>query len=291
MNVKKLFVMVFVYAIIGNYNIWGVKPSNSSNSLTGKSNKHVIGSWGAGFGSCFHAVLNHLDYCEKANKTPVVHWGKESFYYDTGGFNGSYNVWEYYFQPISDLYYKKGDRIDYTYDPNGLFTFHYPNIIQSKRDRAATLIKKYINLNELVLSKINSFYQKNMAGKKTIGIHIRGTDKFLEEKIVKPEEMVKEALKYTDQETQFLIASDEKKLFDQIIGLLPNRKVIYYDCYRSENGKPLHIRSKPSPGKLGEDILIEISLLAQCDLLVHTASNVSSVALYFNHNLPNVLVR
>ncbi len=281
MNIKKILFIALAGILSSQSNI------DSSNI---RNHKYVIGSWHAGFGSAFLAVLNHLDHCNKTNKTPVVYWGPESFYYNKEGFNGSHNVWEYYFNPTSNLHYAIKDRINMSYGVNNHQHFYYNLISPAKRKEAAALIKKYIKINTPVLNKIDAFFAQNMAGKKTIGIHIRGTDKIREEKPVEPEQMVLEALKYADNNTQFLIASDEQKLLNRIIELLPKNKSIYYDCYRSDDGKPLHIHRKPSFAQLGEDILVEISLLSKCDIFIHTASNVSSVALYFNPDLPNILV-
>lgn len=77
-----------------------------------------------------------------------------------------------------------------------------------------------------------------------------------------------------------------------MIALLPERKVLYYDCYRSQDGKPLHVKNRrPSFAQVGEDVLIEMSLMAKCDLLVHTLSNVSNFPLYLNPKLPDIVFK
>jgi hypothetical protein len=256
--------------------------------LSISASKHVIGSWTpGGMGICLHSVLGHLRHCEVNNKIPVVYWGSESAYYNPGGFNGSQNVWEYYFEPVSHLNYAHGDTIhQFCQSDCGLFSYLYMS--QPMRTEAYRLIKKYIKIKPVVQHKIDEFYRTYMVGKKNIGIHIRGTDKVLEEKIVSPERMILEALKYADSETQFLIATDEKQILDKMINLLKDYNVVYYDCYRSENNHPLHVRGKPSYAQLGEDVVVEMALLAKCDVFVHTLSNVSAVALYLNPEMENV---
>ncbi|MDR3550762.1 MAG: hypothetical protein P4L31_05070, partial [Candidatus Babeliales bacterium] len=77
---------------------------SSCNDVTRKPQKHVIGVHpGAGFFSAFLGALNQLDWCQRTKKTPVVYWDDRSLYYDSKGFNGSRNVWEYYFKPVSHL--------------------------------------------------------------------------------------------------------------------------------------------------------------------------------------------
>ena len=74
-----------------------------------------------------------------------------------------------------------------------------------KKDRFAEangIIKQFIHLRPYLAQKIESFYQKNMAGKKIIGIHLRGTDKKIEVLPVNIQEMLNDAnklaLQFTD---------------------------------------------------------------------------------------------
>ena len=143
-------------------------------------------------------------------------------------------------------------------------------------------------------TKVDHFYNTHLAGKKTIAIHLRGTDKHKEEKPVSPERIIAEALKYADEDTQFFLATDEQKLLDAMIVLLKGRTIIYYDCYRSQDSKPLHVRSrasKPSFAQLGEDVIVEMWLMGKCDMLIHTLSNVSSIPLYINPRMSHVTMR
>lgn len=251
--------------------------------------KHVIGVHPAGFFSAFTGVLNQLSWCQKNNKIPVVYWDIYSFYYNPNGLNGSYNAWEYYFEPVSSLKYELGDIIHYGYSI-GPSDFYYASTDQSKRDHAYRLISKYIKINKPVQQKIDQFYQENMINKNTIGIHLRGTDKYKEESLISAQQMIETALLYADADTQFLIATDEQQLLDTLISLLKDHKVIYYDCYRSTNGQPLHSR-KPYLPQIGEDVLVEVQLLSKCNIFIHTLSNVSAGVLYFNPHLKHVLVR
>jgi hypothetical protein len=224
------------------------------------SPKYVIGFWPGGMGICLTSVLNHLSYCEKCNLIPVVYWYK-GLYHNSGGFNGKQNEWEYYFNPVSYLSYAPHDTINhFIFDTKGSMQFNYYNTAQEKRDFAYKLLCKYVVLNPIVQAKVDKFYNIYMRAKKTIGIHMRGTDKCIEDKPVSSKEVMAEALKYADENTQFFIATDEKKLLNEMLELLKTRKVIYYDCYRSEDGKPLHLKRSPKPSfaQLGEDVVVEM---------------------------------
>lgn len=284
------------------------------------SPKYVIGAMPTeGLFSCFFCVLHHLFRCEKNKKIPVVYWDKNSLYYIDEGFNGNNNVWEYYFEPISHLAYEAGDLVHntYTFRRSESYDFHFSSIEQKIRESAYQLISKYIKLKPYVQNKIDTFYEQHMIGKKTIGIHFRGTDQVSKQRDYPlVEQAIEKALAFADKDTQFLIATDEQALLDSIIRLLHGYKVIYYDCYRSKDRKPLHyqgsvrprisrqllhyneeptdskksISPRPPVAQNGEDVLVEASLLAKCDLLVHTRSSVSTAALYFNPSLQNILL-
>jgi len=254
--------------------------------------KYVIGACAhEGLLSSFFAVLNNMRECEQTDKIPVVYWDDESLYYVAQGFNGAQNAWEYYFDPVSESAYERGDDIGYRYAPGGAF-FFYTHIEQEFRDRAYELVQKYIKINRWVQRKIDSFYHRHMENKQVIGIHFRGTDRSKSRMQITPEIMVEAALAHADENTCFLIASDEQQALDAIKNLLHGRVVFSYDCYRSIDHQPLHKPRededvKYSKAQLGEDVLVEVALLAQCDLLVHTASSVSTAALYFNPEMPH----
>lgn len=250
---------------------------------------------GPGLGGMFasiFSVLHDVLWCEQNNKTPVVFWDDRSYYYNVYGFNGSKNVWEYYFQPVVPVNPRPSHIVPRPFWRAGRI-FDQDLINQETRSLAQSLVDKYIKLNPMVQKKVDNFYQTFMAGKKTVGIHLRGTDKYIEAQLVSPEEIISVALETADKDAQFLIASDEKWRFDRMKQLLQdqNRIVIFYDCYRSESGKSLHQQSSRSPRCiLGEDVITEVTLLSKCDLLIHTMSCVSTGALYFNATLKNIRV-
>ena len=150
----------------------------------GFAEKHIIGSWPSGFFPAFFGVLNQLYWCEHAGKTPVVYWGKESFYWQKSGYNGSFNAWEYYFEPVSDESASEGEPRDKNFSiDRPIFSY---SIDLETRLLANRFINSYVEVVPSIKDKIELFFRKKMAGEKTIGIHLRGTDKHLEVKIVDP---------------------------------------------------------------------------------------------------------
>ena len=64
--------------------------------------KHVISlGHGVGFFSMFTQVLTLLD--EYHDREIITYWNSNTLYWDPNGWNGSRNVWEYYFEPTSQV--------------------------------------------------------------------------------------------------------------------------------------------------------------------------------------------
>jgi hypothetical protein len=271
----KKFIFLVVMLVVFKNMICNFDVQNIS-----KPEKYVIGCVRAGFFSSFTGVLNHLLWCDENNKTPLVYWNKDSLYYDTELKNQ--NVWEYYFEPVSSLTYEQTDEIHSNFFVNNYYAdkcLFYPNLDRETRIKGYNIISKYVKVKKNIMEKIEIFYKEHIQGKKTIGIHLRGTDKYEEEKPVSVKIIAEEANKYSD--CQFLIATDEERLLREA-QLLINGKIIYYDSYKSPDGAPVHGSRKPSNVQLGEEVLIEALLLSRCDNFFHTRSNVSSAVLYFN---------
>lgn len=294
----KSYIKIITMLLFAEFSL-GAHPFDYFNAHVGK--KFVIGSNGAGgpgFFSDFFAALNNLLWCEKNGKTPVIHWGEESRYYQKEGYNGQTNVWRYYFEPVSELEPEPTDPESHSYiAPNadlvpGIFETACQYLLKgNRRQNIQAFIEKYVKVNSIVQEKIDDFYNAHMKGKTTIALHLRGTDKYKEIDPVNISEILAYANSYAKQypSYQFLVCTDEEDILQEAIKSLDG-KVIYYDSCRSKNGKPLHLSpGEYSRAKLGEEILIETMLMANSDMLIHTCSNVSYAALFFNSQLKNHL--
>jgi hypothetical protein len=261
-------------------------------NLAAKENKFVFECGGCGaFFSQFMATLGNLRYCEQNNKIPVVYWNKFNYYYQPEGYNGSTDGWEYYFEPLSSLKYEPGDQIHHSYvNPSGFFLpFRVgPEAYSQKyKDICYPLIKKYIKIKPNIQQKIDLFYEKNMKGKKNIGIHLRGTDKIIEATPIDPNIILNKALEISAQlkgECNFFIATDDERLLNIAKAKLA-KNVIHYNSHISKTSFPVWIEYSHCKALLGEEILIESQLLSKCDYFIHTTSNVSIVVGFFNPNL------
>ena len=177
-----------------------------------------------GFFGCFLAVLNNLEWCSLNNVQPHVYWDKNSLYFQPEGYNGvQNNAWEYYFEQVSEGTYQENDPqwlgfrnvegkgISLLKDQGAKYS------TQEYREKIHKIIEKHIIVKPQITAKVDAFYKQFLAGKKTIGIHLRGTDKPSEAKQV-PATAILEAAnalatKYPG--CQFFVATDEVALLEE----------------------------------------------------------------------------
>lgn len=298
-------------------------PENSTS-------KSVRGCVGWGFFAEFLWVINYLHWCQETYQTPVIYWGEKSSYYSPNGYNGSQNAWEYYFEPVSDQKYNPGDLITtkniysnfsaiwmyYQYieninlcSPQEKSSFH--NVLNTplhidvsnagpvgdkhlhdpefRNYIKKAYLDRYIKIKTPIKNKIKNFYDSHIKGKKTIGIHLRGKFLWNEVNFVPTSTLLEYANKLADKDTQFYIATDQYPLIEEAKKILGN-KVIYYDFKRAQSTtSPVAGGPKLHPIE-GENLLIEMKLLSKCNHLVHTLSNVSTTALYFNPSLSHTVL-
>ncbi len=264
-----------------------------STSSASDGQKFVIGvqkTWG--FFADFFSTIHNVQACTENNLIPVVLWDSECLYYQPQGYNNSFNAWEYYFEPISSLSYQPGDAISRVHCLSAKNNSFY-NVFcvadyscqgHVERKAANDLICKHVKLKPHIQNKVNEFYTKNIEGKKTIGIHLRGTDKHTEIKPTPAMEILTKANEYKDY--QYFVATDEQALLELAKKVL-NGPVIYYDSLRSADNNPIHFGSIDK-AKAGEEVLIEVLLLSKCDKFIHTHSNVSIAVLCFNPQLESI---
>ena len=301
---------------IGNYSAEGIMNKKSlvylmhfsllicsifiSFDSTANQKKHVIGIGSHRKGGLFYnflGALNNIRYAESKNMVPVVLWDAPYLYFEKGH-GGTDNIWEYYFEPVSSAHYEENDTIwpsNEAPDNRALAPTRFSKCHQyeaaSLRKQMSEIIKKYIRVKPSIQQKIDQFYQENMAGKITIGIHLRGTDKKDElQYTFDPEIMLHDANKLAADfpGCQFFIATDEEKLLKKAQNILQG-KVLYCPAQRSLNGSPIHYSKQKNKAHLGEEVIIEALLLSRCNMFLHTCSSVSTAVLFFNPTLKNQL--
>lgn len=288
-----------------------------------------------GFAWHLHHVQCLIDLCKKENKIPIVNFN--------GGYYHNYKYglewYTHYFEPLNnqdvsfivfvgDVFgYNKIDKIPI--NNNTKLPYIYTNDTFQKliRDKYAINFNecyKYIIPKQHIVSKIENFKKLHFKDKYVIGVHYRGTDKFMamrntEDMMHSKHKNYQEVVNEIKNEIQkyknvvVFVASDEqpfvdicKKQFDSVCcydairssistsGIELNTKECVNftenaDCKKLKKIQKQSIHrghKKIDPYKKGEDVVIEIWLLSNCNVFFRThGGNFGSQPKRINKNL------
>jgi hypothetical protein len=232
----------------------------------------------------FLSIIGALYHFEKGVYSGVkVAFGDQGTYYqpEMGG-----NWWEYYFERIATPHTSGGI---YT-SPYGPTTGHFSDFTEYNiyRKKAYELIKKYVHVKPHVQNIVDQFVESHFNGGPVIGVHYRGTDKYIEAPRANydlVDAMINEEIaKIQTDQFQIFVATDEQAFLDYMLERHPERVIFYEDAIRSTDGYAVHLKSKENYKK-GEDAVVDCLLLSKCDLLMKTSSNLSLCASYFNPDI------
>jgi hypothetical protein len=236
---------------------------------------------GAGMFHNFNIVLGCLELYDTHDHIGIkVDFGEEGLYYEES--HGP-NWWNYYFEPInytSREYSKKRPLIKRLRDDekgeigNGAHFY-------MKRERAHELIEHYICVRKEFLEEVEAFYHEYLEGSFIIGVHYRGSDKWLEAIHVSYEETLSKIENEiaVQEDCKIFVATDDPSFLEEIKKHF-GEKVYYIDAQRLKD-KPVHYYSKERFLN-GKEALLDCLLLAKSDVLIRTNSNLSAVSAYFN---------
>jgi len=176
--------------------------------------------------------------------------------------------------------------------------FEDGDIITSEvRLRINRLIKQYVKPNSRIAEKVDKFYHQYLAGSTVLGVHVRGTDHWLEttEKRLPPMmswvKSAKTILETLPQPRKIFIASDNDEVIEKFVTILGKEKVVFTKAIRAKSYhsqdaphdfNSMHKVADPYERLMGTQVLMDILLLAKCDHFLHAESSVASLAAYFN---------
>jgi len=251
-----------------------------------KTNHHYLLSnfEGQGLFVTLNSVIGLLDLYEKSQSTMSVSvdFGNEGLYFSK---EKGPNWWSYYFEPIALGNIRKAKIKRISQDEMSGFCWKGGRVIS--RSRARKLMNKYIKIKPEIHQIVNEFVHSYFDSYFVVGIHYRGTDKFIEaapyvsyEKVASQLDSI---LKECNQPTKIFVATDEQRFLD-FMKIRYESKLIYQNIYRSVGNEPLHF-THHDKYKNGLDAVVDCLLLSRCHVLLKTASNLSAFSQMFNPSL------
>lgn len=249
----------------------------------------------SGFFAVYNKLLTLLYFADAYGLKPVVRWGKSFCYAQEHPVNGTENPFEYYFQQPAGLSLTDIQRYSCVLkarkensnpanalneNPNGY------SRSESFLNEMARISARYIRLNE-VMSRHIAEETAAVKAKRTLGVHVRGTD-FKKNYNGHPVqvaamEYLKEAARVfqTGGYEQVFLATDDAdavQLFQKQFG---NRLFYYEDVTRSSGDDTvMHSQSERENHHylLGAEVLRDMHALAACEGLIAGLSQVSYAA-------------
>lgn len=251
---------------------------------------------GSGFFADFNKLLAYLYFADQMALIPVVEFSAQSRYAESHPVNGTSNPYEYYFmQPgtaalgdlngLGSVIRSRRENVILAGSLNeqsGGYTKSEKNL-----DEMGRIFGKYIRFNETVGDMLRTDLDGMLGGRKTLGVHVRGTDFKWNYNghpvVIGPEEYVQAAgEKFGKGEyEQIFLATDDLgalRLFQKAFG---SRLCFYRDATRDDGTESVMNSFSTRENHhylLGYEVLRDMYTLSSCEGLVAGLSQVSYAA-------------
>ncbi len=265
----------------------------------------------AGFCAVITYALNGVRKALENGWLPVVRFeGQTARYFYDPEFGE--NVWDYYFEPVMGVrwdevrealedgrlspsqlhHYEESEFLSWHHsDPDRLATFWATEVpanpaawIAEKRDLGREFVSRFVRVKAPILEKVEAFRREHLSGDMNFGVHIRGTD-FAYAAPTRPQRYIDEIRQIAAErgldDYRVFVATDQEQYVESFREEFGDR-VVTYDAVRSTGELPPFKMKEISPYRLGEDVLIDVLLLASCQHILKGAAAVGEYALWFN---------
>lgn len=245
----------------------------------------------AGFFALLNKTLCAISFADRMGFTMVVgNWDNCAYEVDAC-ITGSDIIFEYYFEPLSDISYKsimKSKNVCFSEPQNIDLIFHENNMenwflpTDGYLKRMSEMYKKYIHLNSNIKIGIKEDIESLLKDKVTLGVHYRGTDYFLNCNghpiSITIDDYIEEIKRAIDAKIfeQIFIATDDLAAIEKFSKEFKNI-IFYFDTYRVEGKVSIAYAkdtTKPNGYVLGYQVLRDAYTLAACDGLIGGKSQV-----------------
>ncbi len=250
-----------------------------------------------GFFALIEFSLTLLAFPDKMNFAPIVVFPDRSLYSEKELFLGTFNAFEYYFEPVAGIRSDELERYPGCVS-NVMNSFRFTGanfsyfLDEKKLMLLSRLYAKYFHLNSYTKEMIGSASVDLLKGKRTLAVHVRGTDfrfGYVGHPCAVPTEEYLKTVENVFRKHEFeqvFLATDEHATVNAFIERFGDRLVYYSDTFRSSDGQPIHISDAPREHHrylLGLEALRDMLTIVDCDGLVCGLSRLSNCARIAKH--------
>lgn len=240
---------------------------------------------GAGFNSILSSVLGHLHIAEKHGWTPVIDLETHATVYSEDvPVNGSRNVWEYYYAPVSSASVADLQEAYRVLDTGGRYPHEVMNPLFSQTPWLLDVYDRNVHLKPEIVIELERARLEVEISRRALGVHFRGKE-------------MRNALHHPAPPTLGQAFARVDKLLDgdsydfvylvtegwEYLDAFVNRygsRIRSLNVARSGNTNVYHEYPRDLHRfKLGLEVLIETQLLAECGGLVCGYSGVSEMSI------------
>lgn len=256
---------------------------------------------GAGFFSNLNFVIHNLWICDQLKMIPVIDMvNYKTIYNCRVKINGSLNVWDYYFKPVSKFSLKEvyssqnvilcDNRTSKKgfYNENSKSEFKSFNGFNFLEKHHRKIFKKYIHIKKNILSDANNFVKNKFKNHKVLGIHFRGSDQKnagyhfyppTEKQMLNATNKLLKKFKFSKI---YLCTEDDdylkfyKKHFNKIL--------LFSNSPRTTQKIDLfHERGNRHRYKIGLGNLTDMLILSKTNHLLYAPSNIPEAAIFYSN--------
>lgn len=247
----------------------------------------------AGFYALLNRMMCALAFADRFGFTPVADKWIHSSYQEEMNINGTDHVFEYYFEPLSDISLKEAKKSYNVMIPSNLnmdMVLKQYHVVEWYRPsegfigKMGELYRKYICLNNETKIKIENDISKILQCGNVLGVHIRGTDFKLNHnlhpaalKVEDYEEYIEEAVSKYGFEKIFL-ATDDIDIRKKFYKKYGDRVRSYENVFRTEGNVSVAYSigsRKNHKYLLGYEVIRDVYTLAACNGFIAGNSQVS----------------
>lgn len=255
-----------------------------------------------GFFTNVFSVLGALDWCAGEGCRLAVR-------FDTGAYldpDRGPNWWDYFFEPVSSA-----DAMALPLDDRGealMFSRFVADRVILDRARSAALIRAHLRLRPAATEGADQFWQQQVGNRFAVGLHLRGTDKFVEQPRIDLDSVEGYVARLVHGRPpgswRLFVATDEQSYLDWARGRF-GEALVFQDARRSGDGHGLHkpvpeaewsrgpLGTRPyppyvasAPYRIGLEALRDALYLARCDVFLAAQSCLSYFAAAWNPRMP-----
>jgi hypothetical protein len=139
------------------------------------------------------------------------------------------------------------------------------------------LIKKYLRARQSIIDDCNLFYEAHLRGGPFVALHVRGSDKELEQsELEKINQSNLAALQTVNAEWNIFLLTDDDAWLTRVRSAYGNR-VVTTDCRRTTGKTGLHYLKQDDRVRLGREVMIDAYVARRADKFFgNGASNVAA---------------